>query len=47
MKDAIRIANLAAGFSVTRRGVAPALIDKSTLDAYIRQKYPTIQNPKG
>ena len=33
MKDAIRIANLAAGFSVTRRGVAPALIDKSTLDA--------------
>ena len=40
LKDAIRIANLAAGFSVTRRGVAPALIDKSTLEAYVRQKYP-------
>ncbi|HJC48357.1 MAG TPA: LacI family DNA-binding transcriptional regulator [Candidatus Lachnoclostridium pullistercoris] len=42
MKDAIRIANLAAGFSVTRRGVAPALIDKSTLEAYLRQKYPNL-----
>ncbi len=47
MKDAIRIANLAAGFSVTRRGVAPALIDKNTLEAYVRQKYPELLKSRG
>ncbi len=42
MKDAIRIATLAASFSIMRRGVASSLIDRSTLEAYLRQRYPDI-----
>lgn len=42
MKNAIRIATLAASFSIMRRGVTPALIDRSTLEAYLRQRYPEI-----
>ena len=33
---AARIANCAAGLSITRQGVAPALVDKSTLEAYLK-----------
>ena len=46
MKDAIRIATLAASFSIMRRGVASSLIDKSTLEAYLRQRYPDILKNK-
>ncbi|MBT1175019.1 LacI family DNA-binding transcriptional regulator [Bifidobacterium sp. LC6] len=37
LKHAIRIATLAAGYSVTHKGVIPSLIDQLTLDMYIRQ----------
>ncbi|MBS6396871.1 MAG: LacI family DNA-binding transcriptional regulator [Clostridiales bacterium] len=40
MTDAIRIATCAAGFSISREGVVPALIDRHTLESYIRQKEP-------
>lgn len=33
--SAIRYANCAAGFSITRQGVSPALVDKVTLEAYM------------
>ena len=42
LKRAIRIATYAAGFSTTREGVVPALIDKNTLEAYIRQVEPEL-----
>lgn len=38
LEASIRIATYAAGFSVTREGVVPALIDKNTLESYIRQQ---------
>lgn len=38
LKEAVRIAAYAAGFCVAREGVVPALIDKSSLEAYIQQK---------
>lgn len=38
LKEAVRIATYAAGFCVAREGVVPALIDKNSLEAYIRQK---------
>ena len=38
----IRIAGYAAGFSITREGVVPALIDRNTLESYIRQKEPEL-----
>lgn len=40
LKSAIRIASYAAGFSITREGVVPALIDKNTLEAYLQQRDP-------
>lgn len=39
---AIKIASYAAGFSVTRQGIVPALIDKDTLEAYISQRDPEL-----
>lgn len=39
---AIKIASYAAGFSVTRQGIVPALIDKDTLEAYILQRDPEL-----
>lgn len=38
LREAVRIATYAAGFCVSREGVVPALIDKSSLEAYIQQK---------
>ncbi len=38
IESAIRIATYAAGFSITREGVIPSLIDKNTLEAYIKMK---------
>ena len=37
-----RIASYAAGFSTTRQGVSPSLIDRDTLEAYIQQKEPDL-----
>ena len=46
MRDAIRIATLAASFSIMRKGVVPSLIDKSTLEAYLRQRHPDLLEQK-
>lgn len=37
LREAIRIATYAAGFSISREGVIPALINRSSLETYIRQ----------
>lgn len=42
LRQAIRIASYAAGFCITHQGVIPALVDKSTLESYIRQKEPEL-----
>lgn len=42
LRNAIKIATYAAGFSITREGVTPSLIDRNTLEAYIRQKEPAL-----
>lgn len=47
LKQAIRIATYAAGFSVTREGVVPSLIDRNTLEAYIGQKEPELLRKSG
>ncbi len=39
---AVEIATFAAGFVVSRKGVVSALIDKSSLESYIRQKHPNL-----
>lgn len=44
LTSAVRIATYAAGFSTTREGVVPALIDKNTLESYIRQVEPELLN---
>lgn len=38
IERAVRIANYALGFCTSREGVVPALVDKVTLEAYIKQK---------
>lgn len=38
MESAIRYATVAAGFSTTKRGVPPSLIDQSTLEFYMTQQ---------
>lgn len=43
---AVRIATYAAGFSVTREGVVPSLIDRNSLEAYIRQREPDLLAPQ-
>lgn len=40
LDTAIQIATYAAGFSIMREGVVPSLIDKSSLESYIRQNDP-------
>ena len=44
LDSAIRIAHYAAGFSVTRQGVIPSLIDKNSLESYIKQREPDLIN---
>ena len=39
---AAKIATYAAGLSTTRQGTTPALIDKDTLESFIRQKEPEL-----
>ncbi|MEG1991812.1 MAG: PfkB family carbohydrate kinase [Acetivibrio sp.] len=45
LRQSIQIATYAAGFSITREGVVPALIDKSSLEAYIQQMDPNLIHP--
>ncbi len=48
LDSAIRIANYAAGFCISRRGIVPALIDQVSLEKYIRHVSPgLIQNVPG
>lgn len=42
--SAAKIAVYAAGFSITRQGVSTALVDKSTLEAYLKMKEPLLLN---
>lgn len=42
IEKAARIATYAAGFSVSRQGVIPALIDRNSLEAYIKRIDPKI-----
>lgn len=42
MEKAVPIASYAAGFSVTREGVVPSLIDKNTLEAHIMRTEPKL-----
>ena len=42
IEHAARIASYAAGFSVARQGVIPALIDRNSLEAYIKKVEPDI-----
>lgn len=42
LSESVKIATYAAGFSISREGVTPSLIDKNTLEAYIRQKEPNL-----
>ncbi len=42
LSAAARIASYAAGFSITREGVVPALVDKNSLESYIRQREPQL-----
>lgn len=39
---AARIATYAAGFSITRQGVSNALVDKTTLETYLKKKEPAL-----
>lgn len=40
--SAAKIATYAAGFSITRQGTSASLIDKNTLEVYIKQKEPEL-----
>ncbi|MDE6845180.1 MAG: LacI family DNA-binding transcriptional regulator [Lachnospiraceae bacterium] len=42
LHESVRIAAYAAGFSISREGVTPSLIDKNTLEAYIMQREPEL-----
>lgn len=42
LKDAVQIATCAAGFCISREGVVPTLIDKNSLETYIKQKSPDL-----
>ena len=42
LSKAIRIATYAAGFSITREGVPNSLVDRGTLESYIRQQEPEL-----
>ena len=37
MQKAIQIASYAAGFSISREGIVPSLIDSNTLESYVKQ----------
>ncbi len=44
LEAAAKIATFAAGFSITRQGTTTSLIDRETLEAYIKQKRPELLN---
>lgn len=45
IEHAARVASCAAGFCVSRQGTIPALIDRNSLEAYIRRTQPEILLP--
>ena len=47
MEASCRIASCAAGFSITRQGVTPALVDKDTLEQYLEQNSPSLIKEAG
>lgn len=47
MQDSIKIAAYAAGFSISREGATPALVDRNTLESYIRQNEPELLPKSG
>lgn len=42
LHTAIRIASYAAGFTISREGVTPSLVDKNTLESYVKQREPAL-----
>ena len=44
LEAAAKIATFAAGFSITRQGTTTSLIDRETLEAYIKQNRPELLN---
>ena len=42
LSNAVKIATYAAGFSITREGVADALIDRKSLESHLRQNAPEL-----
>lgn len=46
IQNAVRIASYAAGFCIPREGIVPALIDKNSLESYIRQRNPELLQKK-
>lgn len=40
--SAVKIANYAAGFSITREGTVPALIDRNSLESYLKRVNPEL-----
>ncbi len=42
LEQSIRIASYAAGFCISRQGVVPALVDRNTLETYIRKVEPEL-----
>ena len=42
LDEAVRIAGYAAGFCISRQGVVPALIDRNSLEAYIKKAEPDL-----
>lgn len=42
LHTAIRIASYAAGFTISREGVTPSLVDKNTLESYVKQREPEL-----
>lgn len=42
LEEAIRISMYAAGFCISREGVALSMIDKNTLESFIQQKDPEL-----
>lgn len=45
LENAIKIATYSAGFCISRDGVIPALVEKNSLESYIRQTEPEILVP--
>lgn len=42
LRTAVRIASYAAGFTISREGVTPSLVDKNTLESFMMQREPEL-----